>query len=405
MVWQLLSIAGASVYLWRDVCLLSLSRSPWRALAALQLAAFLMLGWVVESLSREEAGQLLSPARTVAAALLHGLLWAGLVIGRRRNASWTRSLAMFPAPVFLLAQGALLWMVLQRTPLSSGALAGLLGALAWIAVTHGIAALKKQMAPTSWDVCCRFAAASQLSVLALFGFDRVSGTGGAMTVKAIHDLLEMISGLFLLPTLLGTLVAFGWCAFLLGQFFAEAVQHRANRKLLACFYAGSPTEARFYAIAWKGRMARYSQARQNNAALEVMIEKFMVELEHSLRGRIERLGIMSKVGPMLGLVGTLIPLQPALAGLARGDLQLMGANLQIGFTTTVLGLVVGGCCYALSVILRQWYQQDLTDMHFLNALWANSKESANEPVEPQPVSNVLLSGDQLAPSGGAFRGV
>ena len=42
---------------------------------------------------------------------------------------------------------------------------------------------------------------------------------------------------------------------------------------------------------------------------------------------------------------------------------------QIGFTTTVLGLLAGGTCYAVSVIRRGWYQQDVTDMHFLLALW------------------------------------
>jgi biopolymer transport protein ExbB/TolQ len=82
------------------------------------------------------------------------------------------------------------------------------------------------------------------------------------------------------------------------------------------------------------------------------------------------------VGPMLGLVGTLIPLQPALAGLAKGDMQAMASNLQIGFTTTVLGLLVGGACYAVSVVMRGWYQQDLADMSFLLALWLPEENGA-----------------------------
>ena len=76
---------------------------------------------------------------------------------------------------------------------------------------------------------------------------------------------------------------------------------------------------------------------------------------------------------MLGLVGTLIPLQPALAGLAAGDMQSMASNLLIGFTTTVVGLIVGGASYALGVQVRQWGRQDLTEMHYLMDTWQNEK--------------------------------
>ena len=49
----------------------------------------------------------------------------------------------------------------------------------------------------------------------------------------------------------------------------------------------------------------------------------VAELEHGITDAMARLSLLTRVGPMLGLMGTLIPLGPALAGLAAGDMQGM----------------------------------------------------------------------------------
>ncbi len=201
-------------------------------------------------------------------------------------------------------------------------------------------------------------------------------------MQSIHDLLYVLSNAFLLPTLIGTLAAFGYGTYAVGQFLSEAADHRANRANLRRLFAGSPSEARFLECNWRGHFARFRRAREGHRDFPALVEKTVADIEHEMTARVERLGIMSKVGPMLGLIGTLIPLQPALAGLARGDMQAMGANLQIGFTTTVLGLLVGGTCYGISVVLRNWYQQDAADLIFLLALWAPTEGSHGQQQEP-----------------------
>jgi biopolymer transport protein ExbB/TolQ len=110
------------------------------------------------------------------------------------------------------------------------------------------------------------------------------------------------------------------------------------------------------------------------------VEKQVADLENQMQRRVARLSILGRLGPILGLVGTLIPLQPALAGLARGDMQTVGANLLIGFTTTVIGLLAGGACYAISIVVRHWYQQDVTEIHFLLDQWAQEGDSNAEVV-------------------------
>ncbi len=405
MDWQVLIAVGLSVFLWRDACLLSVAGAPRAAHAAVQLAGFAALGVFAETVSRDEAYALLRDPRIAwPAAGLHLGLWAALYLGGRRKAAWLHALALAPAPVFVFSAGGLVWSLLQHTRLGSGLAAGCAGAAAWLAAAHLLALILKQFRPTTLETFHSFAAASNLTAILLIPLQQTAVTGDAMNVETIHDLLYFLSNLFLLPTLLGTLAAFAWSTFVVGQFLSEWGERRVNRKHLRNLFSGPPTESRFRESAWRGHFAGFLHAREQYAEFPAMLDKHVSDLEHRLAGRLERLGILAKVGPMLGLIGTLIPLQPALAGLARGDMQAMGANLQIGFTTTVLGLISGGTCYAVSVILRHWYQQDLTDIHFLNALWAEPDGSSTDAqIQPDIAAIGSANGNPLAAGRQALR--
>lgn len=405
MDWQILIAVGLSVFLWRDVCLLAAPAPPRLAHALIHLAAFVTLGLLAETISRDQAFGLLRDLRIATpAAVVHIVLWAALFFGHRRRLPWVSFLALVPSPIFLFSAGAMTWLLLQRTSIAAGLLAGVIAAAAWLATVHALAAAKKRIAATSSTSAFSFAATSNLTAILLIPLDQSAITGDTMNVNTIHDLLYFLSNLFLLPTLIGTLAAFAWCTFLVGQFLSESADHRANRRNLRDLFSGPPTEARFREKPWRGHFAAFRNAREEYAEFPAMLDKHVSDLEHHLTGRIERLGIMAKVGPMLGLIGTLIPLQPALAGLARGDMQAMGANLQIGFTTTVLGLIAGGTCYAISVFLRHWYQQDLTDIHFLNALWAEPDGSPSDAsIQPNTAAPYEVNGVGLAASREALR--
>jgi len=68
---------------------------------------------------------------------------------------------------------------------------------------------------------------------------------------------------------------------------------------------------------------------------------------------------------MLGLMGTLIPLGPALMGLSTGNIQQLSANLVIAFSTIVLGLLAGSVAYCILLIKTKWYLQDLSDIEYV----------------------------------------
>lgn len=67
-----------------------------------------------------------------------------------------------------------------------------------------------------------------------------------------------------------------------------------------------------------------------------------------------------QLGPILGLLGTLIPLGPGLAALGSGDIVTLAEALTVAFDTTVTGLVIGALAYYLvSKFKKQWYESDL----------------------------------------------
>ena len=75
--------------------------------------------------------------------------------------------------------------------------------------------------------------------------------------------------------------------------------------------------------------------------------------------------ILVRLGPILGLLGTLIPLGPGLAALGSGDITTLAESLTIAFDTTFTGLAVCGMGYLISKFKKQWYEADLIEVETL----------------------------------------
>ena len=97
-------------------------------------------------------------------------------------------------------------------------------------------------------------------------------------------------------------------------------------------------------------------------------QRSIANLELAHEAGIGQALILARVGPMLGLMGTLIPLGPALLGLAEGDLKVLADNMLVAFSTTVIGLLIGGAGFALQQILRRWAAQDVVRVEYLASL-------------------------------------
>lgn len=95
--------------------------------------------------------------------------------------------------------------------------------------------------------------------------------------------------------------------------------------------------------------------------------KALADLDLRAMRRLERPRMLVRTGPALGLMGTLIPLSPALAGLASGDVQRLSDDLRAAFAVTVLGLLTGAVAYGVALVRDRLYAQDLSDLEFVAA--------------------------------------
>ncbi len=122
------------------------------------------------------------------------------------------------------------------------------------------------------------------------------------------------------------------------------------------------------AIAASGAMAQtldFLVAQWKRPDRESRMAKALADFDFGSLRRLERTRMLVRAGPALGLMGTLIPLSPALAGLAGGDVQQLTDNLRVAFSVTVLGLLIGAIAFAVSLVRDRLYGQDLSDLEYV----------------------------------------
>ena len=78
--------------------------------------------------------------------------------------------------------------------------------------------------------------------------------------------------------------------------------------------------------------------------------------------------LLTKIGPVLGLVGTLISMSPALVGLSSGDIGAMAYNMQVVFATTVVGLVISLVGLITLQYKQRWYTKDVALLEYVSSL-------------------------------------
>ncbi len=110
--------------------------------------------------------------------------------------------------------------------------------------------------------------------------------------------------------------------------------------------------------------------------LDIRIENTLQEYEIEVSRLLDKTRILVRVGPMLGLMGTLIPMGAALMALSQGDLAQMSNCLIIAFGTTVAGLAIGVLAYVISVVRERWYAEDTKDMAYIAELLMRNMETS-----------------------------
>jgi len=108
-----------------------------------------------------------------------------------------------------------------------------------------------------------------------------------------------------------------------------------------------------------------SQSLSDNSR-EILARKLVENEEEKIDVKLRRTDIITRIGPTLGLMGTLIPLGPGLAALGSGDINTLASSLTVAFNTTIVGIGSGALCYFIGKIRSSWYDKYLSDLDALS---------------------------------------
>ncbi|GAA0879183.1 MotA/TolQ/ExbB proton channel family protein [Algoriphagus jejuensis] len=197
-------------------------------------------------------------------------------------------------------------------------------------------------------------------------------------MEILNQVLYWISTGLMLPVVVILLFLFLKSLAALGGFYGAYVSRLKVGKLLEPFMAGLSGRSVKESELPSGRyvlLSYFDQLLQAKGS-EVRREKILSEFELEMSRKLSATKNMSKLGPILGLMGTLIPMGPALVGLASGDIASMAENMQVAFSTTVVGLIVGAIGFTLTEIRQRWFAKDLASLQFVADLITEENEKA-----------------------------
>ena len=213
----------------------------------------------------------------------------------------------------------------------------------------------------------------------------------------VENVLFDVAEALRIPVLAAALLALALVLFELGGLVAELIRRRGRNRVRldqAIASAGAALSAGDSGRAYL-ELGKVANSRAMRGVLGSVVEhrstangsdriaKDLAEFDYGSIRRLERTRILVRVGPALGLMGTLIPLAPALAGLAEGDIETLSENLRVAFSVTVAGLLIGAIAYGISIVRDRLYGQDFSDLEYIATALAPGAELPKPPPAPQ----------------------
>lgn len=191
----------------------------------------------------------------------------------------------------------------------------------------------------------------------------------------LKSFIYIISSSLLYPVLFLLVVLTGWILIYSGSFFAEWLERIRLKKY--------PPERLPQIIrhgdnpgVFSHRVNTYIKdlrllLNNEDQSTEAEIENFLQEKTLNIWKSLDRSRMVIRIGPSLGLIGTLIPMGTGLAALGQGDMTKLSSDLVIAFTTTVVGLAVGIVAYFFYSIKTRWVEEDIKNIEMATEILAN----------------------------------
>lgn len=197
-----------------------------------------------------------------------------------------------------------------------------------------------------------------------------------MELSFVQEILRAVSTAMKIPVIVILIIFIAFAVFCIGWIIVEQISERRHMKyslpkLLDEMKSGNKELA--VCIEDSGLLRR-----QKDALLELtkhpdfdreMLESLadnLIEKEQAHYDKILKLtGLVSKLAPMCGLLGTLIPLGPGIIALGQGDTLTLSNSMLTAFDTTIAGLIAAGICLVVHTIRTHWYAGYMSDLETL----------------------------------------
>ncbi|MGI6590166.1 MAG: MotA/TolQ/ExbB proton channel family protein [Eggerthellaceae bacterium] len=220
----------------------------------------------------------------------------------------------------------------------------------------------------------------------------------------LPDILHGIAQGLLIPTMvlivLLLLVSVFFIGSILVEYFTERRHFKQNRAAIVNDVNNATYENVTSAIL-DSNLLRYQKSAlitvSKNMGLdeEMLFSLAQMEVNNVAKRfnrRVAWTDTISKIGPLAGLMGTLIPLGPGMVALGQGDVTSLSNSLLLAFDATICGLVCAIVALVISKVRSGWYAEYLNTLESIMGCVVDKADEARKAGIKLPTNYV---GDPL----------
>jgi len=199
-------------------------------------------------------------------------------------------------------------------------------------------------------------------------------------ITSLQTILYTISSVLIYPVMILLICLLVMLIITMGRFLGEYIERRRHQarhnvkelienintsKLhdiiehVEEFSSGLPYHAKNYFT------DMVQELKKSGNDTDMRVEYLLQSREQQMTKKLDKLRLLIRVGPSLGLMGTIIPMGSALAALSQGDIEKMSGSMIIAFSTTVVGLLIGIGAYFTSMLQNRWLNEDIKNIEYL----------------------------------------
>ena len=197
-------------------------------------------------------------------------------------------------------------------------------------------------------------------------------------MEIISKSLFWVANSLLIPDIIILLILFARSLLLTGSFYNQMMVKRRNDKIfnkkIKELASGNINELKSLLPEKDNSLfTKYLRDLLVSKPNEAYSDYLISNLENEADKDLSLSKMLAKMGPVLGLIGTLIAMSPALVGLSTGDISGMAYNMQVVFATTVVGLVISAVGLVTLQFKQRWYAKDIYNLEYVSRVITNGE--------------------------------